>query len=79
MHALFSGLLEEVQYKLYNGEGNEELVQGAHLIADGIFSRLGCMLDPRHLHSMEQTRWSEFLESMWKDVECTFGILNIRF
>ena len=81
IHALFSGLLEDVQYKLYNAEGNEIVVQGAYLIADGGFLQLGCMVDPSHLlHSIEQTRWSKFLESIQKDVdECTFGILNIRF
>ena len=80
MYALFSGLLEDVQYTLNNAEGNEVVVQGALLIADGGYLQLGCMMDPSHLlHSTEQTRWSELLESIRKDVECTFGILKIRF
>ena len=27
----------------------------------------------------KEKRWSNWLESMWKDVECTFGILKGRF
>jgi len=29
--------------------------------------------------NIDEIRWSKWLESMWKDVECTFGILKGRW
>ena len=80
MHALFSGLLEDVQYKLYKAEGNEIVVQGAYLIADGGFLRFGCVVDPSHLlHSMEQTRWSKFLSLFEKMLSVLLAFLKFVF
>ena len=80
MQALFHGLLEDVSFKLYDDHGEELVLRGACLIADGGFLQLDSIIDPGHLlHTVEQTRWSGLLESIRKDVECTFGTLKIRF
>ena len=78
--AIINGSMESVCYHLYDASGNMLMVQGAYLIADAGFLRIGCMTDLRHsLWLMQEVRWSEFLESIRKDVECNYGILKNRF
>jgi hypothetical protein len=78
--ALMSGSMEHIPYLLYDAQGQLIKVQGAYLIADAGFLRVGCMIDPTHAFwSQDEVRWSEFLESIRKDVECFFGILKNRF
>ena len=60
MQALFSSLLEDVQYTLYNAEGHEVVEQAAYLIADGGFLQLGCMMDPRHILHVRPNFFSPF-------------------
>ena len=80
MQALFHGLLEDVSFKLYDDHGEELVLRGAYLVADGGFLQLGSIIDPGHfLYTVKQIRWNKFLESIRKDVDCTFGILKIRF
>ena len=33
----------------------------------------------KHTNEEDQSRWSEFAESIRKDVECAFGILKKRY
>jgi hypothetical protein len=78
--AIIEGAMEHILFHLYDGDGNLVKVQGGYLIADGGFLRIGCMMDPGHgSWSMNEVRWSEFLESIRKDVECFYGILKNRF
>ena len=66
--------------KLLEVYGREVYVKGAYLIADGGFLKIGVFMDPSHQRwGLEEVRWSEFLESVRKDVECFFGILKGRF
>ena len=77
---LMRGSMEHIYYNLYNRDGNLVCVKGAYLIADGGFLKVGCMMDPSHeRYTVEQVRWSEYCESIRKDVECFFGILKIRW
>lgn len=78
--AIIEGSMEHILFHLYDTEGNLVTVQGGYLIADGGFLRIGCMTDPGHgSWAMNEVRWSEFLESIRKDVECFYGILKNRF
>jgi hypothetical protein len=45
---LMSGSMEDITYLLYDAEGQHIKVQGAYLIADAGFLRVGCMVDPTH-------------------------------
>jgi hypothetical protein len=78
--AIIEGSMQHITFHLYNSEGRYVKVKGAYVIADAGFLRIGCMADPSHaLWSKDEVRWSEFLESIRKDVECFYGILKNRF
>ena len=78
--AIINGSMESVCYHLYDASDNMLKVQDAYLIADAGFLRIGCMTNPRHsLWSMQEVRWSKFLECIRKDVECFYDILKNRF
>ena len=66
----------------YNSNGNivEHQYQGAWLISDNGYLRWSTIIPPfKTTTTYSQTRWSEWLESMRKDVECVFGIMKGRF
>ena len=71
---------ERVIYKLRNANG--ELIEhdNPYIICDGGYLKLE-YLQTMYKHSSETyTRaWSKRMESVRKDVECTFGILKSRF
>ena len=51
-----------------------------YLIYDGGFLKVGCLMDQIHERfTLEEVLWSEYCESIRKDVEGFFGILKIRF
>jgi hypothetical protein len=77
---ILHGSLNEVQFKMYDADGVEKLFSGGYLIVDGGYMKLPCLIDPMHdATGLKDTHWSEFLESVRKDVECAFGILKSRF
>lgn len=54
---------------------------GLFLICDGGYHRWKTLIPP-YKHQIEGTyeaKWSEHIESLRKDVECTFGILKKRY
>ena len=56
------------------------MCKGGYIIVDGGYQKIPCLMDPWHdATGLRETHWSEFLESVRKDVECTFGILKRRF
>lgn len=74
------GLYKDVEYSLYNEDGTFTTYKGAYLICDGGYTRLWMFQRPSHNACEERSiYWSEFIESVQKDVECTFGILKSRF
>lgn len=78
--AIAGGLYKEVEFSLYNGDGTFTTFRGAYLISDGGYSNVWMFQKPMHnACDPASIRWSEFLESVRKDVECTFGILKARF
>jgi hypothetical protein len=74
------GLLNEVEYKLVGEDGVPRWIKGGYLIVDGGYQEASWLMPPFSSGcSIAEKRWSEWLESVRKDIECTFGILKIRF
>ena len=54
--------------------------RGVWLLVDNSYLNWGTTIPPmKNTIYRDETRWSGWLESMRKDVECTFGILKDRF
>jgi hypothetical protein len=74
------GLYRDVEYDLYRADGSVQRCRGAYIICDGGMPKHACFMDPmHHRSSRNEVLFSEWLESVRKDVECTFGILKQRF
>ena len=55
-------------------------MKGVYYLCDGGYHKWLCMMNPmKHTSVREQRLWSEWVESVRKDVECCFGILKSRF
>jgi hypothetical protein len=51
-----------------------------YVIVDNGYLDWSCTVPPFGVsNNIDEIRWSKWLESMRKDVECTFGILNGRW
>lgn len=75
-----AGLLDRVKYKVTGTDGIPKWVRGGYLIVDGGYSTASWLMNPFSSGcSADEKRWSEWLESVRKDIECTFGILKCRF
>ena len=73
------GKFNDIEYILFDENGVPRKCKGGYLIVDGGYQKLSCFVCPdKHCLSHEQTLYSEFLESVRKDVECSFGILKAR-
>jgi hypothetical protein len=60
--------------------GNAHIVKGIYLIVDGGFTKEWFLVDPFQIRlGIRETYWSEWLESIRKDIECFFGIVKGRF
>ena len=75
---------QDFKFNLYEkndkGEIKEVTYQGIWFMVDNGYLNWSCTIPPVKDASTYQTiRFSEWLESMRKDVECTFGILKQRF
>jgi hypothetical protein len=70
----------QVTFQLMDTSGNISTETGAYLIVDGGYHKWRCLQCP-YKHATEEgaVAWSEWVESVRKDVECTFGILKGRF
>ena len=65
---------------IYNSDGSTLTVKGLHLICDGGYHKVPAMICPMTFRTdMKDVFWSEWVESVRNDVECTFGILKQRF
>jgi hypothetical protein len=63
-----------------DANGMPLMFKGGYLIVDGGYPKLMFLIDPMpQTSSVKGTIWSEWLESIRKDVECFFGILKNRF
>jgi len=71
----------DVKFKLRNTINDEiEEISGLYVICDGGYHKWRCMQCPVKFSSQKDVcEWSRWLESVRKDIECTFGILKGRF
>lgn len=78
---VFGGeLFRDLRYVLFTNDGVPVIYQGAWLAVDGGYQKAACYINPMHNRfGFPEVVFSEWLESVRKDVECAFGILKIRF
>jgi hypothetical protein len=68
------------QYKDFRFKARGKTITGGWLMSDGGYHRWRCLQCPRPHDSRPHVRtWSKALESVRKDVECTFGVMKGRF
>ena len=77
-------LYEDYEFKLYendiNGTVHQIVYKGVWFMVDNGYLSWSCTVPPgTDGTTYELIRFSEWLESMRKDVECTFGIMKGRF
>ena len=71
---------ETVTFDVYDMNGNTTTLTGAHCICDNGFIRWESMQAPmKFVTTQMEALWSSMVESVRKDVECTFGILKGRW
>lgn len=72
---------KDIQWDCFDAEGNLHQQQGIYLICDGGYLRWRTLICPYpHEHvASRKGHFSTNLESVRKDVECTFGILKKRW
>ena len=69
-----------LRYTLITKQGVPVQYQGVWLAVDGGYQKVACFINPMHnRYGFSEVAFSEWLESVRKDVECVFGILKIRF
>lgn len=73
-------IYENVTYDVIDEAGRSVPVTGVYLICDGGYMNDSFLIDPYPFRSSRSIiYWSEWLESLRKDVECLFGILKSRW
>lgn len=71
---------KHMRFVLINKNGVHIVYQGVWIAVDGGYQKVACFIDPMHnRYTFPEVVFSEWLESVRKDVECAFGILKIRF
>jgi hypothetical protein len=74
------GKLAEVQGVMFDERGEPCICKGGYIIVDGGYPKSQYLIDgTTHSWDVRTTVWSEWLESVRKDVECFFGIMKSRF
>jgi Plant transposon protein len=69
-----------VSYEVMDENGTTVIVTGVYVICDGGYMKDSFLIDPYNFRSSRSIiYWSEWLESLRKDVECLFGILKSRW
>jgi hypothetical protein len=74
-------LFRDAMWSYYNHEGKVRLIRGMYLICDNLYLRWPTTICPftRTKKSMPEGYFSTNLESVRKDMECTFGIIKKRW
>jgi len=79
-----STILKDFSFSLFERNVDGTVVEvpykGAWLIVDNGYLNWSAMVPPiKQTIYKKEIRWSQWIESVRKDVECTFGILKGRF
>ena len=77
---MLSGIFKDIEFPLYGADEIIYLCSGAYVLVDNGYHRWACLVPP---HKFPPTRddvlWSEWVESVRKDVECFFGKMKARW
>ncbi len=80
MDMKYRNTYNNVTYYLVDEHGVSHPYTQLYLLCDGGYHKWSCLINPyKHTANKRERRWSEWVESGRKDVECTFGILKQRF
>jgi len=72
--------LSDIQFFFFDDNEAVVCIKGAYFIVDGGYPKVRSLIDGyRNRFTRNEIMWSEWLESIRKDIECTFGILKGRF
>ena len=70
----------ELYRRLEDGRIVKQLFRGCWMVVDNGYHNWSTTVPPiKNAVTVKQIRWSQWIESMRKDVECTFGILKGRW
>ena len=74
-------VLDDVNFELFahdkDGKVKKLCFSSAYLIVDNGYLNWLCTVPPFGVtNNVDEIRWSKWVESMRKDMECTFGILK---
>jgi hypothetical protein len=73
-------LFQDETFKLFSLNGSESIVKGVYFLSDNGYTESEHFIMPSKIYvSSKEMYWSEWIESVRKDVECTFGLLKTRF
>jgi len=76
-------VISDAEFQLYERRGRAVVpvsYKGSYVIADNGYLRWAATIPPyKTTGKMSEIRWSRWVESMRKDVECAFGILKGRW
>ena len=71
---------KDVEFSIIDENEIARICKGVYFICDGGYPKDPYLINPFGARSdMAEVYWSEWLESVRKDVECTFGVLKARF
>jgi hypothetical protein len=81
MHQLREGdLNSSMSFNLHTETGKQRTVKGCYVVVDNGYLQWPTTVPPyKHSTHRSELRFSQWLESLRKDVECTFGILKGRW
>ena len=78
--SIMNGELQDHEFELYENSDTMKKYTGVWIVVDNGYLLWPILMPPvKNTSSRKAIRWSEWVESMRKDVECTFGILKGRF
>ena len=73
-------LYTQFEWKMNVDELHTKVVKGVFLLCDGGYHKWAQLICPlKHTSKLGHSLWSCQLESVRKDIECTFGVLKVRF
>ena len=77
---ILNDLESELLERCKSGEIKKRKYRGSWVLYDNGYLPWSVTMPPsKYSSSIAEIRWSQWLESMRKDVECTFGIMKKRF
>jgi hypothetical protein len=85
LNGIYKGkILQDVEFQLFQRNKKGEIIsvkyKGVWVMVDNGYLRRSITIPPmKSSLDVREIRWSQWMESMRKDVECTFGILKGRW